>query len=98
MYGHQTVWRRNSCAILPTTYARADAAAQANIVVTAVDSYATPEVADHRIRHHDRAIVTPYVAYYSTGSVIDAKHQIAGEIIRVLNGDEPLHPIRQTAV
>jgi D-3-phosphoglycerate dehydrogenase len=57
-----------------------------------------PLAADHPIRHHDRAIVTPHVAYYSTGSVIDAKHQSASEIIRVLNGDKPLHPIRHIAV
>jgi D-3-phosphoglycerate dehydrogenase len=57
-----------------------------------------PLAADHRIRRHDRAIVTPHVAYYSTGSVIDAKHQSVGEIIRVLNGGEPLHPVRRAAV
>lgn len=48
---------------------------------------------DHPARNNPRILLTPHVAYYSDGSVIDAKERSAGEIVRVVSGSRPINPV-----
>ena len=52
-----------------------------------------PLPADHPARRHPRVVLTPHVGYYSTASVIEAKRRSVAEILRVLGGQPPLHPV-----
>lgn len=47
----------------------------------------------HIARNHPQVIVTPHIGYYSDGSVLEAKEKSAGEIVRVLAGEEPENPV-----
>jgi D-3-phosphoglycerate dehydrogenase len=52
-----------------------------------------PPEADDPVRNTPNLIVTPHVGYYSQTSVEEAKRNSAGEIIRVIRGEEPLNPV-----
>ena len=41
-----------------------------------------PPPIDHPIIRHDRSIVTPHTAWYSTASVIDLRHKFAGNVVQ----------------
>lgn len=48
---------------------------------------------DHPARYCPRVIVTPHIGYYSTTSVEEAKRRTVEEIVGVLAGRAPLHPV-----
>jgi D-3-phosphoglycerate dehydrogenase len=56
-----------------------------------------PPAASDRIRTTAGVLLTPHVAYYSTDSVIDAKRRSVGEIIAVITGSAPKHPVTALA-
>lgn len=52
-----------------------------------------PLPADHPARHTPGVIVTPHVGYFSVTSVEEAKRRSTGEVMRVLQGQEPSHSV-----
>lgn len=52
-----------------------------------------PPPAGHRVRRTPGVICTPHLGYYSTTSVEEAKRRSAEEVVRVLAGERPRHPI-----
>jgi D-3-phosphoglycerate dehydrogenase len=48
---------------------------------------------DPAIVEHVRTIVTPHSAWYSEESLRDVVETVAEDVIRVLEGDEPVHPV-----
>ncbi|MDP8957980.1 MAG: C-terminal binding protein [Actinomycetota bacterium] len=56
-----------------------------------------PLPSDHPARNLDGLIVTPHVGYFSTTSVEEAKRRSTAEVIRVLNGAAPIHPVGEPA-
>lgn len=46
-----------------------------------LDVLPTEPPMDHPILHHQRAIVTPHTAWYSTASVIDLRQKFAGNVV-----------------
>jgi phosphoglycerate dehydrogenase-like enzyme len=54
---------------------------------------AEPPAPADRIRSTEGVLLTPHVAYYSTDSVADAKRRSVAEILAVIAGDPPQHPV-----
>jgi phosphoglycerate dehydrogenase-like enzyme len=54
---------------------------------------AEPPARDHPIRRHAGVLMTPHVAYYSTASVAEAKRRSVAEVIAVIRGEAPRHPV-----
>lgn len=67
---------------------------QGHLGGVALDVYPEePLVPDHPLRRHQRAILTPHVAYYSTTSVAAAKRRAVEHVVTVLNGGTPPHVV-----
>ncbi len=74
--------------------AATDALESGHLSGLALDVYERePPPPDHRLRKMPGAILTPHVAYYSSVSVEEAKRRSASEVIAVLRGDRPTHPL-----
>jgi D-3-phosphoglycerate dehydrogenase len=52
-----------------------------------------PVAAEHPIRSHPLAILTPHMAYYSNKSERDLARQVAEEVARALGGEPLLNPL-----
>jgi len=52
-----------------------------------------PPGADNELFRLENAIVTPHVAWYSEESFKNAMAQSMDEVVRVLGGRRPLHPV-----
>lgn len=63
--------------------------AMAGIDVTETE----PFTADHPLLKMDNVVVTPHVAWYSEEAVKSLQRKTAEEVVRVLQGQEPLHPV-----
>jgi D-3-phosphoglycerate dehydrogenase len=48
---------------------------------------------DPAILEHERTIVTPHSAWYSEESVDELVETVAGDVVRVLEGEAPHHPV-----
>jgi phosphoglycerate dehydrogenase-like enzyme len=54
-----------------------------------------PLRADHPLRTHPRALITPHAAYYSIESEAELKHRAAEEVARAFRGEAPRCPVNQ---
>jgi len=41
----------------------------------------------------DNVVITPHTGYYSEESLVDLQHKAAEEVVRVLSGEAPRHPV-----
>jgi len=54
-----------------------------------------PLPADHPLRRHSRALITPHMAYYSVESESELKRRGADEVLRALRGEPPRCPVNR---
>jgi D-3-phosphoglycerate dehydrogenase len=54
-----------------------------------------PLRADHPLRTHPRAIITPHAAYYSIESEVELKRRAAEEVARAFRGEAPRCPVNR---
>jgi D-3-phosphoglycerate dehydrogenase len=54
-----------------------------------------PLRADHVLRAHPRALITPHVAYYSVESEVELKRRAAEEVTRAMRGEPPRCPVNR---
>jgi len=52
-----------------------------------------PLPADHPLRTHDRAIITPHIGFYSAEAQDELQSRAADEVLRALKGEAPRCPI-----
>jgi D-3-phosphoglycerate dehydrogenase len=52
-----------------------------------------PLQADHPLRTHPRAVITPHAAYYSIESEVELKRRAAEEVARAFRGEPPRCPV-----
>jgi D-3-phosphoglycerate dehydrogenase len=52
-----------------------------------------PLPADHPLRHHPRAIITPHMAFYSVEAQLELRRRVADEVARALRGEPPRCPV-----
>jgi D-3-phosphoglycerate dehydrogenase len=64
-----------------------------SIAGAGLDVLAEEPPTDPAIVEHERTIVTPHSAWYSEESLRDVIETVAGDVIRVLDADEPAHPV-----
>ncbi len=56
-----------------------------------------PLPADHPLRSHPRAVVTPHMAYYSVEAQVELQRRAAEEVARALSGEPPRCPVNRVA-
>lgn len=62
----------------------------------ALDVFETePLSADHVLRRHPRALITPHLAYYSMESESELKRRAAEEVVRAMRGEPPRCPVNR---
>jgi D-3-phosphoglycerate dehydrogenase len=54
-----------------------------------------PLAADHPLRAHPRAVLTPHMAYYSQESESELKRRAAEEVARAIRGEPPRCPVNR---
>jgi D-3-phosphoglycerate dehydrogenase / 2-oxoglutarate reductase len=54
-----------------------------------------PLPADHPLRTHPRAIVTPHMSFYSAEAQADLQRRAVDEVVRALTGEPPRSPVNQ---
>jgi D-3-phosphoglycerate dehydrogenase len=54
-----------------------------------------PLAADHPLRAHPRAVLTPHMAYYSEESESELKRRAAEEVARAIRGEPPRCPVNR---
>jgi D-3-phosphoglycerate dehydrogenase / 2-oxoglutarate reductase len=54
-----------------------------------------PLPADHPLRTHPRAIVTPHMSFYSAEAQDELQRRAVEEVVRALTGREPRCPVNQ---
>jgi len=54
-----------------------------------------PLPAEHPLRRHPRALITPHMAYYSEESESELKRRVAEEVVRAVRGDPPRCPVNR---
>jgi len=54
-----------------------------------------PLKADHPLRTHPRALITPHAAYYSIESEVELKRRAAEEVARAFRGEPPRCPVNR---
>jgi phosphoglycerate dehydrogenase-like enzyme len=54
---------------------------------------AEPPPADHPLRSHPRAVLTPHMAFYSVEAQAELQRRAAEEIARALRGEAPDRPV-----
>jgi D-3-phosphoglycerate dehydrogenase len=65
----------------------------------ALDVFETePLPADHPIRRHPNAVITPHMSYYSNESEPDLIRRVAEEVARALRGEPLLNPLTKVRV
>ena len=52
-----------------------------------------PFPADHALRQHPRALLTPHMAFYSEEAQKELQRRTAEEVVRSLKGEDPRSPI-----
>jgi phosphoglycerate dehydrogenase-like enzyme len=52
-----------------------------------------PLPADHPLRRHPRAIITPHMAFYSVEAQLELRRRVADEVARALRGEPPRCPV-----
>ncbi|HEY8735790.1 MAG TPA: C-terminal binding protein [Candidatus Dormibacteraeota bacterium] len=52
-----------------------------------------PLSADHPLRHHPRALLTPHMAFYSEEAQRELQRRAAEEVVRALKGEDPRCPV-----
>jgi D-3-phosphoglycerate dehydrogenase len=52
-----------------------------------------PLPADHPLRTHPKAIVTPHMAFYSEEAQLELQRRAADEVVRALRGEAPRSPV-----
>ena len=57
-----------------------------------------PLPADHRLRKHPRAIVTPHMAFYSAEAQDELQRRAADEVARALRGEPPRSPVNPSVL
>jgi D-3-phosphoglycerate dehydrogenase / 2-oxoglutarate reductase len=57
-----------------------------------------PLPADHPLRTHPRAVITPHTAFYSVEATAELQRRAAEEIARALRGEAPRCPVNGAAV
>ncbi len=53
-----------------------------------------PPAPDHPLLGLPNCLVTPHGAWYSTAALADMRRKAATDVLRTLNGEEPLYPVR----
>jgi D-3-phosphoglycerate dehydrogenase len=54
-----------------------------------------PLPADHPLRTHPRAIVTPHMSFYSEEAQAELQRRAVEEVVRALTGEEPRCPVNR---
>jgi D-3-phosphoglycerate dehydrogenase len=76
------------------TGALVDALQSGHLAAAALDvTPKEPPDPEDPVRNTPGLFVTPHTAYYSLTSVEQAKRDSCGEIIRVINGEQPANPV-----
>ena len=76
-----------------------DALLSGHLGAVALDVFETePLPADHALRTHPRALITPHMSYYSNESEPDLIRRVALEIARGLRGEPLLNPLTKVRV
>jgi D-3-phosphoglycerate dehydrogenase len=57
-----------------------------------------PLPADHPLRTHPKAIVTPHMGYYSEEAQAELQRRAAEEVVRALRGEPPRSPVNSDAI
>jgi len=57
-----------------------------------------PLPADHPLRRHPRAIITPHMAFYSVEAQVELRRRVADEVARALRGEAPRCPVNNVEV
>jgi D-3-phosphoglycerate dehydrogenase len=57
-----------------------------------------PPPADHPLRTHPRAVLTPHMAFYSVEAQAELQRRAAEEVARALRGDPPDRPVNPEVV
>jgi D-3-phosphoglycerate dehydrogenase / 2-oxoglutarate reductase len=79
--------------------AAVDALQSGRLGGVALDVFETePLPADHPLRSHPRALITPHMSYYSNESEPDLIRRVAQEIARGLRGEPLLNPLTKVRV
>jgi D-3-phosphoglycerate dehydrogenase / 2-oxoglutarate reductase len=52
-----------------------------------------PPPADHPLRNHPRAVLTPHMGFYSIEAQQELQRRAAGEVVRALTGEPPHRPV-----
>jgi D-3-phosphoglycerate dehydrogenase / 2-oxoglutarate reductase len=52
-----------------------------------------PLPAEHPLRSHPRALITPHVAFYSREAGVELQQRAVDEVVRALSGREPRRPV-----
>lgn len=74
----------------------AAAVASGQLSGVALDVFETePLLAEHSLRTHPRALVTPHLAYYSIESEGELKRRAAEEVARSIRGEPPRCPVNR---
>jgi D-3-phosphoglycerate dehydrogenase len=64
----------------------------------ALDVMPDEPLADERLRHHPRVLLTPHVAFYSVEGAEEMRTKAAMEVRRALNGEPVLNPVNLHAL
>jgi D-3-phosphoglycerate dehydrogenase len=57
-----------------------------------------PLAADHPLRRHPRAIITPHMAFYSVEAQMELRRRVADEVARAIRGEPPRCPVNKLEV
>jgi D-3-phosphoglycerate dehydrogenase len=63
------------------------------IAAAGLDVLAEEPPSDPAILEHDRTAVTPHSAWYSEESMQELVETVATDVVRVLDGEQPVHPV-----
>ena len=99
------------CKMKPTAYlintargpivdeqALAQALDQGHLAGAALDVLSREPPSASPLFGRENVILTPHMSFYSAESLIDLQRKAADEVVRVLSGDAPLHPLNPEAL
>src|SRR6202011_4184315 len=99
------------CKMKPTAYlintargpivdeqALAQALDQGHLAGAALDVLSHEPPSGSPLFGRENVILTPHMSFYSAESLIDLQRKAAEEVVRVLSGDAPLHPLNPEAL
>ncbi|ODU01249.1 MAG: phosphoglycerate dehydrogenase [Planctomycetes bacterium SCN 63-9] len=70
-----------------------DALDSGHIEGAALDVVEHEPLADDRLRHHPKVLLTPHSAFYSAEGYVELRTKAAQEVLRILKGEKPRNPV-----